>query len=313
MFYSDLRKNIKVGTGRRISNSFFTYVRSFRKSSAPAKVGTFTNAASNTLGAATTGTAAFTLIVGTSVAEAAAGAAFIAAISGPWAGITVGLIAIVFLAKSAYSSRELAHEALFNYCWNIVDSEPPTAKFNTIQDLGKIAPAAMKLLEEGVKQLEDQGRKYKLASDNFITFHTRSTQKLSEIKATHDLHIQLSQAVAFAAGAGAANASLLQNNLTVNQQKFNKLKTEIDNEFKTASEINGEIFEMVRRCQHYSEYIQAPLILTLHYQCTLSGSITKANEFSTVDFFKDIDKVTELRSKFRELGEAYAAVSALVI
>jgi len=313
MFYSDLRKTIKVGTVRKISHSFFTYVRSLRKGSASAKVGAATNFATNTLGAATTGTAAFTLIVGTTVAEAAAGAALIAAISGPWAGITVGLIAIVFLAKSAYSSRESAHEALFNYCWNIVDSEPPTAKFNTLEDLGKIAPAAMKLLEEGGKQLEDQGRKYQLASDNFITFHARATRKISELTDTHALYMQSFQAVAYAVPAGAANASLLQNTMTVNQQKFNKLKTEIENEFKTASEVNGEIFEMVRRCQHYSEYIQAPLILTLHYQCILAGSITKANEFSTVDFFKDIDKVTALRTKFRELGEAYSAVGGLVI
>ena len=73
MLYSDLRKNIKVSTGRRISNSFFTYLRSLRKGSTSTKAEAATNLATNTLGVAATGTAAFTLIVGAAVAEAAAG------------------------------------------------------------------------------------------------------------------------------------------------------------------------------------------------------------------------------------------------
>jgi len=314
MIYSDLRKAIKVGTGRKISHSFFTYARSLRKGSKSAKVVAATNVATNTLGTAAIGTASFTLIVGTAVAEAAAGAAFIAAISGPWAGITVGLIGIVLLAKSAYSSRESAHEALFGYCWNIIDSDAPTQKFSDIQELGKIASAAMKLLEEGGKQLEDQGRKYDLASKNFNVFHQQITEKVRQCQEAYKQYHLSYDALGWAIRNGAVNASLLQNTTTSNQKNFNQLKEKIENEFKLASEVNGAMFEMVRRCQHYSEYIQAPHIITLYYQSNLSGTITQgAKDFGTVDFFKDMQNVSDLRKIFSDLDEAYSKIGTLNI
>ena len=312
MLYSDLRKNIKVSTGRRISNSFFTYLRSLRKGSTSTKAEAATNLATNTLGVAATGTAAFTLIVGAAVAEAAAGAAFIIAISGPWAGVTVGLIGIALLAKSVHSNRESAHEALFVYCWNIVDDAPPTQKFDTIQDLEKAAAAAMKLLEEGRKQLEDQSRKYQLASDNLQTFHRDIGLKITQCIEAKKQYLASSQAVANAPK-NVNNPNLQQVQMS-NEKKFNELKEKINNDFNAASSVNGAIFEMVRRCQHYSEYIQAPHIISLYYQSSLAGNITQVSkQFSTVDFFKDMPNIIILRNLFIELDRAYIKFTAITI
>ena len=89
-----------------------------------------------------------------------------------------------------------------------------------------------------------------------------------------------------------------------NEKKFNELKEKINNDFNAASSVNGAIFEMVRRCQHYSEYIQAPHIISLYYQSSLAGNITQVSkQFSTVDFFKEF-KYKGLFSIFLKLDAA---------
>ena len=97
-----------------------------------------------------------------------------------------------------------------------------------------------------------------------------------------------------------------------NEKKFNELKDKINNDFNAASLVNGAIFEMVRRCQHYSEYIQAPHIISLYYQSSLAGNITQVSkQFSTVDFFKDIPNIIRLRKLFIELDNAYIKFTAI--
>ena len=149
------------------------------------------------------------------------------------------------------------------------------------------AAAAMKLLEEGRKQLEDQSRKYQLASDNLQTFHRDIGLKITQCIDAKKQYLASSQAVANAPK-NVNNPNLQQVQMS-NEKKFNELKEKINNDFNAASLVNGAIFEMVRRCQHYSEYIQAPHIISLYYQSSLAGNITQVSkQFSTVDFFKDM-------------------------
>jgi hypothetical protein len=315
--FSDIRRNIKVSRVRKVSNSFFTYLRSLRKdSTAGGKVEVATTLATNTVAIAGTGTAAFTLAVGATAAEIAAGAAFIAAISGPWAGITLGLIGLALLAKSTYSSRESAHEELFKYCWNIIDTTPPDIKIQTEDDLKKAASAAMKLLEEGGKQLSDQARKFQEASDKFTLFHSAITPKFGD---AHRAFVAM----------GSANATVIRGSndpafkgevktraeavAVERTREFKAIKTSISDAFGAAIVENGAIFEYVRRCQHYGEYIQAPHIISLSYRWILSGdsAFSVPLSFSNNDFFAGLDKVHDLRVKLAALCVAYNQVAGL--
>src|ERR1700678_1727954 len=56
---------------------------------------------------------------------AVATGAFAAAVAGPQAAVTLGVISIAMALKSAYSNREKSHKTLSKYVYNMVDDVPP--------------------------------------------------------------------------------------------------------------------------------------------------------------------------------------------
>jgi len=306
MVFTYLRSQIKVGKTRRTWHSFMTWMRSSKGPKAAVGV----SAANNIAGVTVIGTSITQLAAGSAAAvEALAGAAFIGAIAGPWAGITLGLVAIIIIAQNADSNRDKAHIDIFPYCWNIIDSNPPSLQFRSIEDLEKAAQFACTLLEEGAKQLKDQGRKFIEASTNFETFNRKAQEKL---KRCVELRTKFNTANVALQNVQPGSKYLELQTLKDDKRNFKLLQDEIASDFNKAAEEDGAVFEMVRRCQHYSEYIQASHIVSLYYQSKLSGTITQASkDFSTVDFFKDIKVVQESRKLFKDLDEAYTKISTL--
>jgi len=82
----------------------------------------------------------------------------------------------------------------------------------------------MKLLEEGRKQLEDQSRKYQLASDNLQTFHRDIVFKINQCIDAKKRYLASSQAVANAPK-NVNNSNLKQVQMD-NEKKVQRIKRE---------------------------------------------------------------------------------------
>jgi hypothetical protein len=162
---------------------------------------------------------------------AVATGAFAAAVAGPQAAVTLGVISIAMAVKSAYSNREASHKALSKHVFNMVDDMEP-ALF-TDATLKEAAKAANYLLSEGQNQFELVSSKYQTALAGF-----------NKYLGTLDAKITIFN------GPGTPVAKA-------------KAKREATAEFHAAQQPGGAIFQFVRRCSHTGNYLQAPHIMHL--------------------------------------------------
>ena len=71
---------------------------------------------------------------------------------------------------------------------------------------------------------------------------------------------------------------------------------------------------MVRRCQHYSEYLQAPHIVSMYYKSQVNNELSsEAKNFGVEDFFKDWPTMVRQRDLFKKADEVYGQFSALTL
>ena len=327
--FDDIRVNIKVGTGRRVGHSFLTALRSIGPSSKSTHIARALANDANVVSAMGIGVGAAQM-TGT-IAESAAVAGFVAAIAGPQIAITAGIVGIALIAYSAYTNREDAHEELFGYCWNIITPTRPTKTFGAVPDLCKAAAAGMRLIEEGAKQMAEQCNKLEKTTLAFAKFNEDIALKIRLVESAATNFTAAHQAYQKERGdsdrvmitirdtKGVKDFAPITvgpayNRLEDCRRRFDEAKKRVLNEFNAAAEVDGAIFEMVRRCQHYSEYLQAPHIVSMYYKSQVNNELSsEAKNFGVEDFFKDWPTMVRQRDLFKKADEVYGQFSALTL
>lgn len=286
--YKSSETNVEIGWWRKTGHSagdWFSATKSADTKKDNLK--TAASAANNAVG-----------VMGTAAAAAAwAGSTvgFVAAMSGPQAGVVLGVVAIGLLVKEAYSNREAAHKKLAPYVWTFVDDEPPKP-FGTEKELQDICSAAATLLEDGKSQFKIMHSKYSEKQERFKQAFSDYEAKLDKIKS---IAIQLKNARQTDRAA-----------IIVRLEKEIVLLNEM---FKKAAAVEGVIFEYVRRCCHIGHYLQASYILNLGVRETLfAGSVVGKQPN---DYFPDFFKGTPFepaRGMFKKLSDDIAETNKQV-
>jgi len=133
-------KEISVGRMRRMKHSFTQKLQSMSKKELAVEV------------VDKGGLAAGVASAGASVAASAgATSAFVVAMSGPQAAVTLTVLSAALAAKSAYSDRESAHNALAPYVWSYIDDAPPKGWGK--KEEPDVLGAAMSLISDGKAQI----------------------------------------------------------------------------------------------------------------------------------------------------------------
>ncbi len=232
---------------------------------------------------------------------AVATGAFAAAVAGPQAAVTLGVIAVAMSLKSAYSNREASHKALSPFVHNMVDDVAPPQW--TKEGLKKAAQAANYLLSEGQNQFELVSSKYQAAATSFRAYLVKLDAKVTAFniaKAALDAHLRTPATTPTLRQSHAAQRVNLSNQII-------KIKKEAAAEYETAMQSGGAIFEFVRRCSHTGNYLQAPHIMHLAIMEELkSGEVTGPSQRHQGGFNR-AEIVTTSRTMFSELDAKFRA------
>jgi hypothetical protein len=223
----------------------------------------------------------------TIAAAAGSTAAFALALSGPQAGITLGLIGIGLLVYEASSDREKAHNDLLPFVWTLIDDvAPPTFTEDTLKTA---CGAATTLLDDGKAQFKLLKSKY---DERQLAFKLFFTELAADTAKINDLSDQMRIS-------GRARDMKLYKSLASKQNALIDKRAEA---VKVSLASGGAIFEFVRRCCHVSNYLQAPHILGLGIkekidQGSVIGKDREADFFAGTSLaearkmFKDLDKL----------------------
>ena len=286
--YKSSETNIEIGWWRKTGHSASNWFSARGTEDAWDNVKTGASAANNAVG-----------VMGTAAAAGAwAGSTvgFVTAMSGPQAGVVLGVVAIGLLVKEAYSNREAAHKKLAPYVWTFVDDEPPKP-FGTEKELQDICSAAATLLEDGKNQFKIMHSKYSEKQQKFKQFITDYEASLGKInRAADELKLLRGKAAEAAA-----------------RQRLNNVVKSHNELWEKASAVEGTMFEYVRRCCHVGHYLQASAILNLGVQETLfPGSVVgKQPKDYFPDFFKGT-KFEPAREMFKKMSDELDRTALLV-
>lgn len=210
------------------------------------------------------------LATGASVAAAAScTVAFTVAMSGPQAGVTLGLIGLALLAKEAYSDREAAHNAIQPHVWSIVDNVQP-ATVPSFDQLKTLAAACLTLQEDGKNQLKKIQSKYEERYHNYREFIKSITREIDE----SDKFKRLAQ----------NSRNTMAQRTRLSGQAGDHLD-EARRLIAAGQKPGGAIWEFVRRCSHISNYIQASEIVALAVRTELLTAGVVDPKFFRTDFF----------------------------
>lgn len=274
----------KVSNLRRVSHSFTDYFRSIDRSSIGLQnVGAGINGVNVAAGVG--GAVKSGLSLSKFAAGAVAASGILAACAGPQAAITASAISLCFLVKSTYSNREAAHRILRPYVWSIVDDHPP-ASFNTIEELQKVAQAAQALLDDGKNQYKLVGIKFQKAAAEFAELNREIDEMATRL--IRELH-----AAPFR-GNPVAIAAL---------EKY------MESVWEKESKPGGRIFNFVRRCEHTSNYLQAPHLVA-HAMRAQFDPMTVLAEVQ-IDYFAHSPSLQRQRKAFLDLETAYRGMLVL--
>ena len=225
----------------------------------------------------TVNTTGVAMIVISSLAVAGVGGAFVAAMTGPWAGVVLGVIALVVLVKAAYSNRESCHEKLEKYCWSMIDDKRPE-NFAGADDLFAASSAALELLSDGKSQMAQLGQKLQKASDAMRDVHAQIKNNEDAIRRlSMDKHAEIN----------AINAS--------NKAILTK-----------AMKKGGAIHQFTRRVVHTGIYMQAPHIVALAMKERLAPGIGLAG--NNTDYFINVDMADKSRQLFTKMAAFYTQI-----
>lgn len=215
-------------------------------------------------------------IAGYAGAATAAAAAF----SGPQAAVSAGVIALVFLAKSAYSNREAAHAELTKYGWSLIDDDPP-AKSLSGADLHNAADAALTLIQDGQNQIVLMHNKLLAAKNDLDSFNNRLLSTLSGIDSINPQDPN-------------------------GPQRRTTMLADCAKMVEGGMEQGGAINEYVRRIVHTGNYVQAPHIYSLALREKLMPGTLAAQPFT--DYFAGTDLGMNARSFFSKLESFYSYI-----
>lgn len=214
-------KNIKVSTFRKVMHSASNKVGSMSKKDAAVSLVEHTN------------TIAGTMAFGSTIAIAAGStAAFAVAMTGPGAGIAMSVVGIVLLAKSMYSNREAAHDALTPHMFSLIDDAAPTPLPSDKPSSDKLGGAALSLITDGQAQVNIGQAKLATAEKAYNAF----LAKYVEIARYHERYKTDKQP---------GNKALVLENEPKRQELI-----------LNAEKQGGAIFDYMRRLVHYGNYLQ---------------------------------------------------------
>jgi hypothetical protein len=222
----------------------------------------------------------------TIAAAAGSTAAFALAMSGPQAGITLGLIGIALLVYEASSDREKAHNELLPFVWTLIDDVPPPTF--TEDTLKTACGAATTLLDDGKAQFKLLKSKY---DERHLAFKRFFTELAADTAKINDLANQMKT------NSRAGNMKLYNSQRSNRNALIDKRAEDI----KVGLASGGAIFEFVRRCCHVSNYLQAPHILGLGIKEKIAqGSVIGKDR--EADFFAGTS-LADARKMFRDLDK----------
>jgi len=261
---------IKVSTFRKVVHSATNKVGSMSKKDLGTNVVENANAAVGVM------------TFGATIAVAAGStAAFAAAMTGPAAGVALGVVGIALAAKAMYSNREAAHTAITPYMFSLIDDAPPKALPSDKPALEKLGGAALSLITDGQAQVSQGHGKLASAETAFNTF----LRNYGELTRWHKRY-------------------------KTDRQPGNKLLV-VQNEQKrqdliaTAEKQGGAIFEYMRRLVHFGNYLQV---------FEFFGKVLKADTAAwseSAAFGGYLTNVKEIRKTLAKFVEQVDADSAL--
>jgi len=222
--------------------------------------------------------AAGVVTFGASCAVAAgSAAAFAAAMTGPQAGVALGLLGIVLAAKAVYSDREKAHNAITPYMFSLIDDARPTPLPTDKAQLEKLGGAALTLITDGQAQVS-QGQA-KLTSAEAAFYAWLSSYDL--ITKSHNNYLKFRTL--------GHQQSVLQN-----EAKRQDLITK-------AEKPGGAIFDYMRRLVHFGNYMQV---------FEFFGKVLKNDTGTWSEDVAFGSYATTVRSKRKELAEIVARIDS---
>ena len=212
---------IKVSTFRKMAHSASNKISSMSKKSVGA---TLVEQGNN---------AVAVMAIGSSIAVAASStAAFAVAMTGPAAGIALGVIGIALVAKSMYSNRETAHAALTPYMFSLIDSTAPTPLPADKPSLEKLGGAALSLITDSQAQVS-QGQSKLASAETAFNAWLRSYGEANRWHQRYKVDKQ------------PGNKALVVEHEPARQALVTN-----------AEKSGGAIFEYMRRLVHFGNYIQ---------------------------------------------------------
>lgn len=290
LLHSSWRFPALSSPGRRVTSSASNFARgAFQRMTQGPAIGrarTAGNAVleggSNALGVMSTG-ASVAAAVGCTVA-------FTAAMSGPQAGIALGLIGLAVMAKNSYSNREAAHDVIQPYVWTLVDTKAPKA-FPSGTELDTLVGACMALQDDGKSQFELLEQKYNQRRVIFETHMKKITDAIQERDRLNGLQL---------AGGGTIS----------HDTEMDKLERKAIELYRDGIKPGGPIWEFVRRCCHMSNYLQAPAIIAIGVKQKLVPGSANDYDFSGKDFFAN-SNLAGIREMFFKIDDILKNYSLL--
>ena len=261
---------IKVSTFRKVVHSASNKVGSMSKKDLGTNMVDNANAAVGVM------------TFGASIAVAAGStAAFAAAMTGPAAGVALGVIGIALAAKAMYSNREAAHTALTPYMYSLIDAAAPTALPADKPALEKLGGAALSLITDGQAQVAQGHGKLASAETGFNNF----LRSYTEISRWHKK---------FKTDRQPGNKLLVLQN----EQKRQDL-------IATAEKQGGAIFEYMRRLVHFGNYLQ---VFEFFGKVLKSDTGAWSEGVAFGSYLANVKEIRKTLAKFVEQVDADSAV-----
>ena len=238
--FSEFKKSEKIAITRttKVGHSISDKWKSMRK---PGKLIDNTWDALDTATTATGAVATGTCIA---VVTGATGA-FATAMTAATGGVALGVVGLVLLAHSKYSRREDAHKELSGHVWSLIDDEAPDPG-----DIQAMAAASLTLLIEGQAQFAIMNDKLKAAADKLVKFEATLGPYTAWLEDTKR----------YDPGIPEKSHKSFKQFVFARYYRIPIFQQMLDKAFVP----DGELFEYLRRVNHFGNYVQAPSIIAEH-------------------------------------------------
>ena len=292
--FTELRTgDLSVSRVRRVAHSTMNYLDNIRNpfsngataaTAATTVLSSLGNAAQVAEGVAGAG------IIYAGVASGFATTGVVVAVAGPQVAVTAAVVGLVVLARSAYSNRDAAHEALAPFVWNLVDAEPPTNPNPTGSLLEDACRAAMTLLEDGKNQIGLMQTKLVTSQTEFDMFRATLDKNYNLFRHMYNEWDNVGKRAPFPN----REATFQRLNQSVKQAATVWLQL-----YDTGFSAGGAAHNYVRRVVHAGNYIQAGNLVALSMKMAYNAG---ASSSIGGDFFAGCSAAVSSRNQFTSLA-----------